>query len=339
MSAPGRRGFTLIEVLVVVALIGILLALLMGGASGIYEMMQLTQCQWNLKAMYEAHVAWRSDHNQSRFVTGAGWVDAILPYLEEQESVTKCPKGPNIYFKETYGLRLGDIAWEIYSGGQYKYDIPLDSDFIFKTKVGPNRIKYEIEDQRTGGDYASDHRDIVVEVSFTEDGRPYEIYFSPEHSGHGYSFKFKILGEIIFDPAPENGETHPLGEYGFATSDYGMSVGSYQAGARVVAKNDGKLFFIMDYAKSLADYNEDSDDDDPEYYFAQGPEGWQPTSEHQGMTWEQVSALRHYAQANVLFCDGHIEALPFEPDSGDARRAGKYLRPDTDHPLWRYQGY
>jgi prepilin-type N-terminal cleavage/methylation domain-containing protein/prepilin-type processing-associated H-X9-DG protein len=146
-------------------------------------------------------------------------------------------------------------------------------------------------------------------------------------------------------------------KYTYFPSDYGMSVGSYSAtitpgdassGIKSVLQDvprvDGKLFLLLDYPKRLADYNEDGEDYYGDYgdacgsgkYFITDPLRWKeqyfPNNE---VNWRQYQALRHFKTANVLFCDGHVEALYYNFDPGSKEeKTGKYLKKNS--PLWVY---
>ncbi len=372
MKGHRRAGFTLIELLIVAVVIIMLMALLMPAAGTAWHRAYMAQCQTNLKRMFEAQNNYRAAHPAGQYATGPSWVPDLVPYLEDDMTILSCPEG-GIPWEDlegvegaeiARGLTLNDIAWEIYKSGNYLYDIPLSSDFIFVTPgggtLGSEWTLYEIEDQRTSGDYSSDHKDIVVEVRFML-GFPQEIYFSPHHSGHGYKFKFKIKGEIIHDPAKENGEKLDLSEFGTMpglaaaeSSDYGMSVGVFLTAIEEdLAKPDGKLFFILDYPKVLANYLDPADpvDEwadifvvDPEENPAIGPHKWELPEEFAALEdagqesspigWQDMTALRHFKRANVLFMDGHVEALGIDPfEDADLFQQGKILTKDS--PLWR----
>jgi len=126
-----------------------------------------------------------------------------------------------------------------------------------------------------------------------------------------------------------------LASYGQAVSDYGLSRGSYDRASGPVPQIDAKLFFLLDYAKSLADYS-DLGRDPANTYFVTDPDAWTPPEGYENVDWRKVTALRHFGMANVLFCDGHVEALPFEPQSDEDLASQKYLRLDSQ--LWRYSG-
>ncbi len=366
MDRPTKRAFTLVELLVVIFILLVLLAILTPTVANAYRVWQSAQCTMNLRRIYQAQNTWRSAHKTDHFATGPSWVWSIFPYLDHVAEVLQCPESQapveveyhEDFLENTGGalpktvLQLSDIAWEIYSGGNYKYDIPLDSDFIFVVPAREHDAnewqRYEIEDQRTGGDYTSDAKDIVVEVRF-KFGIPVEIYFSPQHSGHGYKFKFKVQDKIIHDPAKEDGEYLDLTDlsdygikgggtkniWGFGVCDYGMSTGSYQVTGYEVPKPDGKLFFVLDYPKPLADYNEDGTDDDWEDFFVEDLATWTPPEDFEFDDAPRVQALRHMGRANVMFCDGHVESLGVDPDDEEALKTGKYLRGDS--PLWRWR--
>ena len=82
-------GFTLVEVLVVIAIIGILVALLLPAIQAAREASRRTQCQNNLKQIglaiqshHDAHKAFPMGRNQWD-QKAVSWAFFLLPYLEE----------------------------------------------------------------------------------------------------------------------------------------------------------------------------------------------------------------------------------------------------------------
>ena len=86
-----RRGFTILELLVVVAIVGMLVALLLPALMAARETARCMQCKNNLReiglAMQQHHdstkrfpEAWRAAPDK---YSGFGWAIALLPYLEE----------------------------------------------------------------------------------------------------------------------------------------------------------------------------------------------------------------------------------------------------------------
>ena len=87
-------GFTLVELLVVISIIGILVALLLPAVQAAREAARRMQCGNNLKqiglALHNYHTAVRTFPYGADFAgtyTGATWAASILPYLEQQNMI------------------------------------------------------------------------------------------------------------------------------------------------------------------------------------------------------------------------------------------------------------
>jgi len=89
---PARRtacAFTLVELLVVTAMIAVLVALLVPVASLAWQAAHMTRCKTNLFRIYQAQAQWRADNN-SALLTGTRWMRYLWPYVEGDESVFHC---------------------------------------------------------------------------------------------------------------------------------------------------------------------------------------------------------------------------------------------------------
>lgn len=102
-----RSGFTLVEILVVIAMIGILVALLLPAIQSARRSAQKMQCSNRMRqlgiAMHtyaEAHSGWLPK------VTGHGheieesWLYDLEPYLEYVDSTRLCPSDPEIDYRQ-----------------------------------------------------------------------------------------------------------------------------------------------------------------------------------------------------------------------------------------------
>jgi prepilin-type N-terminal cleavage/methylation domain-containing protein len=79
-----RRGFTLVELLVVIAIIAILIAILLPAIQSARESARRMQCQGNVKQLALGCSSYASATNQRMPVPGSSWLIQILPYVEQQ---------------------------------------------------------------------------------------------------------------------------------------------------------------------------------------------------------------------------------------------------------------
>ena len=97
-SASDRRGlgFTLVELLVVIAVIGILIALLLPAVQAAREVARRCQCSNNLKQIGVAMHNYHDTHKSLSFGALAGWGHGwhlfILPFMEQQAAYDLCPQ-------------------------------------------------------------------------------------------------------------------------------------------------------------------------------------------------------------------------------------------------------
>jgi prepilin-type N-terminal cleavage/methylation domain-containing protein len=115
----GRRGFTLVELLVVIAVIAILMGLLLPAIQRVREAANRTQCANNLKqiglALY--HYANNNDATlppsawapPDSPVLGASWAVVVLPYLE-QDNLYKTWDLNASYYDQSSQARLTPLS-------------------------------------------------------------------------------------------------------------------------------------------------------------------------------------------------------------------------------------
>jgi len=83
----GKQGFTLVEIMIVVAIIGLLAAVAIPNFMRARETAQTNACIANLKQIDGAKTLWSLDTGAS---TTPGWTDVVTAYIKKQPA---CPAG------------------------------------------------------------------------------------------------------------------------------------------------------------------------------------------------------------------------------------------------------
>lgn len=84
-------GFTLIEILIVMAVVAVLAAILMGVFARVREKARQASCQSNLKQIALGIQMYVQD-NDSRYPSVQNWAEATLPYVgDKKKQVFRCP--------------------------------------------------------------------------------------------------------------------------------------------------------------------------------------------------------------------------------------------------------
>jgi prepilin-type N-terminal cleavage/methylation domain-containing protein/prepilin-type processing-associated H-X9-DG protein len=91
-----RRAFTLVELMIVIAIIGILVALLIPAIQSASASVSQARCAENLHRLWQAvsmRAADEAAHPNKRVLRATAWPAQVLPYLESGSQFMVCPAG------------------------------------------------------------------------------------------------------------------------------------------------------------------------------------------------------------------------------------------------------
>lgn len=150
-----RLGFTLVEVLVVIAIIGVIIGLMLPATQGLREMARRSSCQQNLIELSLALSAYHE--TQGHYPTGTlnpsgpilnvqsgyhhNWIAALLPHLDAQVVYDRIDSQVSVYAPENSVVRQASFPFLLcpsasnvslnttcYAGIHHSTEAPIDED-------------------------------------------------------------------------------------------------------------------------------------------------------------------------------------------------------------------
>lgn len=188
-----RHGMTLIELLAVIAIIGILAGLIMSAFRGASEQALAVRCKANLKSLYEAALAYAYDTSEGRLP----WATTHEYSLEEKHRPPAA--------RHSWNVRRGWVHWYVRNEKPlteptwpFSHSAPCQNTQTQTADINkrtPGRIRWWDTDAKQEGTYS-----ITNGTLWARSGREMKIYICPKFAQQRVSGTTSPRGEKNFRP-------------------------------------------------------------------------------------------------------------------------------------------
>lgn len=318
------RGFTLVELLVVVAVVTLLISILLPSMARAREAAKGVVCANNIRQLITGGNLWLSESTRDRSPAHRGWATFVYKVMSGQGEPFTCPSDINPSPIPAISLRgykpgVGD------EGGGTDRGQSMDSAYCvrYQEASGRNKNRYVIGVEGeyakgTGGD--ADYNDYWV--SYVPDGpRAKTGTFNARRDGTNHNLVvYDWQGRILERTAAQTA-TYPAP---ILWGSYAMNLSSAMRGAR-----PQQMLYLeyLDWAAVV----------EPEFQIARPP-GWKFTSNHPRWRSDepaQMAAVRHNRRLNVGFLDGHVDRVAPARVSRPAPGSPNAIWHPTRPPGWQ----
>lgn len=346
MNRPGKCGFTLVELLVVLAMAALLAAVLIPYLQRVYAVQRRITCANHLEKLGQAYSTRAVEH---KAISIFGWQSALMRYVGNTPEVFLCPEDrqPGV-IDAAGGLQIAVYRGSCDNPGDWLWDVPLDEEecpWVWKLSQeqwdrfygpgGPNpsyrhggyvagadptRYYFTIEDQGFLGGGDRDFYDQMLQVREVE-GETMEL--TPIRGQAGFNFNL-VQGvhpdqqEILHDMKRWHWELAAAIPMGRSESSYGLN-----AVANRIPRAKRRIL-LLDYEIPVAH----GSDEDPHVL-----DDWSSEKLNDAELFRPAGPAtfaRHLGKINVLYGDGSVVLVA--PDRIDpgllAAHRARYWNPN-----------